>query len=91
MATVGERIKKALSEIVGRDFASIQGSDKLADYGYARSNLFSLFEKVEEMLYNDISHLKLSGDDMVTIKGLETVQDFISFIEKISRRHQEEV
>jgi len=86
MASLGKRVKTVLGKLMDKDPQSIQDTDRLGDYGFSRSNLFSLFEKVEEELYEDILHLDISQDDIIAIGNLQTVKDLEDLIGKMSRK-----
>jgi len=88
MASTGDRVRRALAEIVDRKSESIQDTDKLSDYGFGRTNFFSLFEEVEERLGK---HLEISDSDTIAMMKLRTVKDLINLIEKISEEQQKEV
>ncbi len=88
MASTGKRVRTVFAELVGRKPESIQDSDELSDYGFGRTNFFSLLEKMEKKLGK---HWKISDSDIIVMMQLKTVKDLINLIERISEEQHKEV
>lgn len=90
MASMGKRVRAVLGKLTNKDPESIKDTDQLSDYGYARSNLFSLLQKIGEKLYGDELDLNISEADIVSIGNIQTVKDLEDLIGKMSRKNHKE-
>ncbi len=83
MASTGGRVRAILAETLDREAESIKDTDELNQYGYGPANYFSLLERVEEKLGED---LRILDRDFEPMMAMVTVKDLIDLTQKMLTR-----